>query len=44
MPFPCSLMERAVSSGLLAANAILQQEGVQRRPLLSINPEGVLNI
>jgi isorenieratene synthase len=37
-------MERAVSSGLLAANAILQQEGVQRRPLLSINPEGVLNI
>jgi hypothetical protein len=31
MPFPCGLMERAVSSGLLAANAILQREGVQRR-------------
>lgn len=44
MPFPCGLMERAVSSGLLAANAILQQQGVQRRPILSVNPTGVLNI
>ncbi|MEM1311315.1 MAG: FAD-dependent oxidoreductase [Cyanobacteria bacterium P01_H01_bin.153] len=44
MPFPCGLMERAVSSGLLAANAVLQQEGVQRRPILSVNPEGVLKI
>ncbi|MEB3337317.1 MAG: FAD-dependent oxidoreductase [Leptolyngbyaceae bacterium] len=42
MPFPCGLMERAVSSGLLAANAILHEEGVQRRPLLTVNPEGVL--
>jgi isorenieratene synthase len=37
-------MERAVSSGLLAANAILEQQGVQRRPILSVNPTGVLNI
>ncbi|HSM82322.1 MAG TPA: FAD-dependent oxidoreductase [Nodosilinea sp.] len=44
MPFPCGLMERAVSSGLLAANAIFQQEGLQRRPILSVNPEGVLKI
>jgi len=44
MPFPCGLMERAVSSGLLAANAILQQQGVQRRPILSVNPEGILKI
>ncbi|MGF1523843.1 MAG: FAD-dependent oxidoreductase [Leptolyngbyaceae cyanobacterium] len=44
MPFPCGLMERAVSSGLLAANAILQREGAQRRPLYSVNPEGVLKI
>ncbi len=44
MPFPCGLMERAISSGLLAANAILQQEGVQRRPILSVNPEGVLKL
>ncbi|MDY6783349.1 MAG: FAD-dependent oxidoreductase, partial [Cyanobacteriota bacterium] len=44
MPFPCGLMERAVSSGLLAANAILHQEGLQRRPLFSVSPEGILQI
>ncbi|WP_017317810.1 FAD-dependent oxidoreductase [Mastigocladopsis repens] len=44
MPFPCGLMERAVSSGLLAANEILHQEGLQRRSLLSVSPEGLLQI
>ena len=44
MPFPCGLMERAVSSGLLAANAVLQREGVQRRPLYSVRPEGLLSL
>jgi carotenoid phi-ring synthase / carotenoid chi-ring synthase len=44
MPFPCGLMERAVSSGLLAANAIFHLEGLQRRSLLSVSPEGVLKI
>ena len=44
MPFPCGLMERAVSSGLLAANAILHREGLQRRKLLSVNPQGALKI
>jgi isorenieratene synthase len=44
MPFPCGLMERAISSGLLAANEILHQEGLQRRSLLSVNPEGILTI
>ncbi len=44
MPFPCGLMERAVSSGLLSANAILQKEGLQRRDLFSVNPSGVLSI
>lgn len=44
MPFPCGLMERAVSSGLLAANEILHREGLQRRSLLSVNPEGMLQI
>jgi isorenieratene synthase len=44
MPFPCGLMERAISSGLLAANAILHREGLQRRTLLSVNPQGVLQI
>ncbi|MDH6056104.1 FAD-dependent oxidoreductase [Umezakia ovalisporum] len=44
MPFPCGLMERAVSSGLLAANEILHREGLQRRWLLTVNPEGMLKI
>ncbi|NJS09712.1 MAG: FAD-dependent oxidoreductase [Microcoleus sp. CSU_2_2] len=44
MPFPCGLMERAVSSGLLAANAILYREGLQRRSLFTVTPEGVLKI
>lgn len=44
MPFPCGLMERAVSSGLLAANEILHREGLQRRTLLTVNPEGFLQI
>jgi isorenieratene synthase len=44
MPFPCGLMERAVSSGLLAANTLLQKEGLQRRQLFSVKPEGILQI
>jgi carotenoid phi-ring synthase / carotenoid chi-ring synthase len=44
MPFPCGLMERAISSGFLAANAICQQEGLQRRTLLTVNPQCVLQI
>ena len=44
MPFPCGLMERAVSSGLLAANQILHQEGLQQRSLFSVHPEGLLKI
>ncbi|MGD1909070.1 MAG: FAD-dependent oxidoreductase, partial [Leptolyngbyaceae cyanobacterium] len=44
MPFPCGLMERAISSGLLAANSILKQEGAQRRLLYSVNPEGILKV
>jgi len=44
MPFPCGLMERAVSSGLLAANGICHQESLQRRDLLTVMTEGVLQI
>lgn len=44
MPFPCGLMERAVSSGLLAANEIVHREGLQRRTLLTVSPQGVLQI
>lgn len=44
MPFPCALMERAVSSGFLAANEILHRHGLQRRPLYSVHPRGWLAI
>lgn len=44
MPFPCGLMERAISSGLLASNAIFEVEGIQRRPLLTVRPEGMLSM
>lgn len=44
MPFPCGLMERAVSSGLLASNAIFEKEGIQRRTLLTVKPKGMLSI
>jgi isorenieratene synthase len=44
MPFPCGLMERAISSGLLAANSICQREGLQRRALLTVRPEGVFTL
>lgn len=44
MPFPCGLMERAITSGLLAANSIIKKEGLARRPILSVNPEGVFKI
>lgn len=41
MPFPCGLMERAVTSGLLAANTVLRREGAARRTLQSVSPEGL---
>jgi len=44
MPFPCGLMERAVSSGFLAANEILQREGTQRRVIYTVQPTGILSI
>lgn len=44
MPFPCGLMERAVSSGFLAANLLCEREGLQQRTLLTVRPEGLLQI
>jgi isorenieratene synthase len=44
MPFACGLMERAISSGLIAANAILKREGIRRRPIYSVALQGVLRI
>jgi isorenieratene synthase len=42
IPFPCGLMERAVSSGLLAANHICQELGIQKRTLYTVHPVGLL--
>ncbi|MEV4620747.1 FAD-dependent oxidoreductase [Asanoa sp. NPDC049573] len=42
MPFPCALMERAASSGLLAANAILARHAARPAPVLSVRPNGLL--
>lgn len=44
MPFPCRLMQRAISSSLLASNAILHQESLQQRTLLTVDPKGVLSM
>jgi carotenoid phi-ring synthase / carotenoid chi-ring synthase len=42
LPFPTALMERAVSSGMLAANALLSQWGAAAEPVWSIPTRGVL--
>jgi carotenoid phi-ring synthase / carotenoid chi-ring synthase len=42
LAFPTALMERAVSSGFLAANALLSQWGVASEPVWSIPTRGVL--
>ncbi|SNT50159.1 isorenieratene synthase [Asanoa hainanensis] len=42
MPFPCALMERAASSALLAANAILERHAARPAPVLSVAPSGLL--
>jgi carotenoid phi-ring synthase / carotenoid chi-ring synthase len=42
LPFPSALMERAVSSGLLAANEVLAGWGLAAEPVWSIPPKGVL--
>ncbi len=42
LPFPSALMERAVSSGMLAANSLLDQWGLASEPIWSIPPRGIL--
>jgi carotenoid phi-ring synthase / carotenoid chi-ring synthase len=42
MPFPSMLMEAAFTSGLLAANAILDGLGVQGEPIYRVPLEGLL--
>jgi isorenieratene synthase len=41
-PFPTALMERAASSGMLAANALLTTWGAAEEPLWSVVPRGML--
>jgi isorenieratene synthase len=41
-PFPCALMERAASSGMLAANTLLARYGVAPEPLRSVPARGLL--
>jgi carotenoid phi-ring synthase / carotenoid chi-ring synthase len=42
LPFPTALMERAVTSGFLAANALLADRNVAPEPVWSIPTRGVL--
>jgi isorenieratene synthase len=42
LPVPAMLMEAAVTSGLMAANAILRHEGVREEPVYSVPPRGLL--
>ena len=39
--FPTALMERAASTGMLAANLLLQRRGVAEEPLHSVVPRGL---
>lgn len=40
-PFPSALMERAVATGMLAANHLLQNWGAAEEPLWSVVPRGL---
>ena len=42
LPVPAMLMEGAVTSGLLAANAILRREGVRQEPVYTVPQRGLL--
>jgi isorenieratene synthase len=42
LPLPAMLMEAAVTSGLMAANAILRAEGLREEPVYSVPLRGVL--
>lgn len=42
LPFPAMLMEAAYTSGLMAANAIFEQEGLRQEPIDTVPPKGLL--
>jgi isorenieratene synthase len=41
-PFPCALMERAATTGIIAANTILAAWGYDTEPVWSVPPRGML--
>ena len=41
-PFPCALMERAASSGMMAASGLLARYGVAPEPLRCVPTVGLL--
>ena len=41
--FPSALMERAAASGILAANAILRDYGIEPEPVYSVPVRGPLS-
>ena len=41
-PFPCALMERSATTGIVAANTILAARGYRTEPLWSVPPRGML--
>jgi isorenieratene synthase len=42
LPFPAMLMEAAYASGLLVANAILEDAGIRGFPVHAVPPKGIL--
>lgn len=43
LPFPSALMEKAATTGILAANAVLASYGVEPEPVETIPPAGLLS-
>lgn len=44
LPFPSALMERAASSGILAANTVLASVGVRSEPIKTVARRGLLHL
>lgn len=42
LPYPAMLMEAACMSGVLAANAVMKEDGVQQTPVFSVPLKGLL--
>ncbi len=42
LPFACALMERAATTGVLAANDVLARAGARAEPVTTVRPRGLL--